>query len=259
MMSDHLVRPLEMESRYPYSADGQMATGETTPYLDPWILFAHLASATKRLRFMSSVYIPALRDPFTVAKALSTAALLTDERVLFGIGVGWMEEEFVLTERSFSGRGQRTDELVEVVRKLLSGEVVEHRGEHYDFGPVQMAPVPSRMPPVLAGGHSNVALRRAARMDGWIGVNYDIPQLTELLDVLARERASIGRADKQFDVATALNTPPSSEDVVRLERAGVTMILNPPLIDGSGSATDFGEKREQLEKFADQFIKPHSG
>ncbi len=145
-MSEHIVRPSQVASRYPYSATGEMATDETTPYLDPWVLVGALARATKQLRFMSYVYIPALRDPFSVAKSISTAAIVSNDRVLMGIGVGWMKEEFALVERAYEKRGRRTDELLEVVVKLVSGGMVEHHGEFYDFPPVQMAPVKPAKP-----------------------------------------------------------------------------------------------------------------
>ena len=151
-MSDHIIRPRTIESRYPYSLTGEMATDETTPYVDPWVLVGALSRATTRLRFLSYVYIPTLRDPFSVAKAVSTAAVVSDGRVMLGIGVGWMKEEFALVERAFAKRGARTDELIEVFRSLLSGEMVEYHGEFYDFPPVQMAPVPRRCPPILVGG-----------------------------------------------------------------------------------------------------------
>ena len=165
-MSDHVVRFRAGASRYPYAGTGRMAMDETAPYPDPWVLCGALARATQRLRFMTYVYIPALRDPFSVAKAISTAALVSNDRVLMGVGVGWMEEEFALLERPFRQRGRRTDEMLDVIRKLFSGEMVEHHREFYDFDPVQMAPAPLRRPPILVGGHSPGALRRAAPADG---------------------------------------------------------------------------------------------
>ncbi|TFG98020.1 MAG: TIGR03619 family F420-dependent LLM class oxidoreductase, partial [Myxococcales bacterium] len=207
-MSDHLVRPETLASSYPYAAAGQMATDGSTPYLDPWILIAHLARATRRVRFMPAVYIPALRDPFTVAKAVSTAAILSNDRVLLGIGVGWMEEEFALVERDFRRRGRRTDEMLEVVRKLFSGAMVEHHGEFYDFEPVQMAPAPPRCPRILVGGHSPSALARAAAADGWIGVNYELEAVLPILASLRAMRRSLGRAQLPFEAALALNAPP---------------------------------------------------
>lgn len=256
-MSDHIVRPNQVASRYPYSPTGRMAADENTPYLDPWVLVGALCRATRHLRFMSYVYIPALRDPFSVAKSISTAALLSNDRILLGIGVGWMEEEFALVERDFAQRGRRTDELIEVMRKLLSGEMVEHDGEFYDFPPVQMAPAPRRCPPVLVGGHSPVALRRAAASDGWLGVNYDVETVVPILETIRKLRREAGRETRPFDAAIALDSPPDTTDLERLEEAGVTMIVNPPLLRATGEMSSFSEKRDRLEAYAARYIVPN--
>ncbi len=257
-MSDHIVRPRSISSRYPYSATGEMATDETTPYLDPWVLVGALARATTRLRFLPYVYIPALRDPFTVAKAISTAAIVSDDRVSLGIGVGWMEEEFDLVERPFANRGRRTDEQIEVVRKLLTGEMIEHHGEFFDFPAVQMAPAPRRFPPVLIGGHSEIALRRAALSDGWLGVNYDLQTVLPILQTLRRLREEADRSELPFSVAIALNRPAVGDELERLEDAGVTMIVNPPVMRTTGERSSFEEKRERLEAYAARYVTPAS-
>jgi len=255
-MSDHIVRPRTIASRYPYSATGEMATDETTPYFDPWVLVGALARATSRLRFLSYVYIPTLRDPFSVAKAISTAAIVSHDRVSLGIGVGWMEEEFALVERPFPGRGSRTDELLAVVRKLLSGDMVEHHGEFYDFPPVQMAPAPRHFPPVLVGGHSKIALRRAAASDGWLGVNYDLETVLPILQTLRELRRASQREAQPFDAAIALNAPPEPGDIERLEAAGLTMIVNPPLLRTDGEMSSLAEKQDRLAAYAARHIAP---
>jgi probable F420-dependent oxidoreductase len=254
-MADHLVRPLAISSSYPYAVGGRMAMDESTPYLDPWLLSTSLARATQKIRFMPYVYIPALRDPFSVAKTISSAALLTNHRVLVGIGVGWMEEEFTLVEREFRHRGRRTDELMRVVQKLFSGEMVEHHGEFYDFEPVQMAPALPHPPPILVGGHSPVALRRAAAADGWLGVNYDADAVLPILGSLRELRREQGRESEPFDAAIALNAPMEVDEVRRLEDAGVTMLVNPPLLK-AGEMTSLDEKRVALESLAERVIEP---
>jgi probable F420-dependent oxidoreductase len=254
-MSDHLVRPRDVSSRYPYTKSGEIAAGTATPYPDCWVLAGALAQVTQHLRFMSAVYVLPMRDPFTAAKAISTAAVLSNGRVMLGIGVGWMEEEFTLTGQRFAGRGRRTDEMLEILRKLCSGEMEEHHGEFYDFGPVQMQPVPSVCPPVLVGGHSPVALRRAARSDGWIGVNYDLPQAFEMLAALEQARKNAGTRDRPFDAAIALNTEPTREDCMRLEDAGATILFNPPLGLPKPSAASLDSKRAEMAGFAERLIQ----
>ena len=253
-MSDHIVRPREIAPRYPYTATGQMATDETTPYLDPWVLIGTLARATTRLRFMPYVYIPTLRDPFSIAKSLATADRLSGGRVLFGVGVGWMEEEFDLVNQPFAQRGRRTDELLAVVRMLCGGGMVSHQGEFYNFPPVEMAPVPERFPPILVGGHSPVALRRAAASDGWLGVNYDVSAAIEILTTLGQLRRQLGREEHPFDAAIALNKPPEPEEIDQLERAGITMIVHPPVLRSDGTRSSLDEKCERLTAYAARYF-----
>ncbi|MCP4904444.1 MAG: LLM class flavin-dependent oxidoreductase [bacterium] len=180
--------------------------------------------------------------------------LVTPNRVLIGIGIGWMEEEFELVGRPFQERGRRTEELMQVARKLFSGERVEHHGEFYDFDPVQLAPVPKNHPPVLIGGHSPKALRRAAAADGWLGVNYDLEKVPPILAALREDRCELGREHAPFHVALALNDLSELEELHRLEEAGLSMIINPPAMSTSGEQTSLDEKREQLESYAKRFI-----
>jgi probable F420-dependent oxidoreductase len=254
-MSDHLVRPQDVASRYPYAAAGQMAAGTATPYPDCWVLAGALAQVTARVRFMPYVYVLPLRDPFSATKAITTAAVLTGERLMLGIGVGWMEEEFTLTGQPFARRGKRTDEMVEILRKLCSGDMEEHDGEFYDFGPLQMQPVPEHPPPILVGGHSPVALRRAARLDGWIGVNYDLPQALEHLGALLAARREAGTSDRPFEAALALNTEPDLDACRRLADAGATILVNPPLGIPNAATTPIEDKLDSLADFAERLIE----
>ncbi|MEZ4331006.1 MAG: TIGR03619 family F420-dependent LLM class oxidoreductase [Myxococcota bacterium] len=253
-LSDHLVRPRVVDSRYPYSADGRMEAGPATPYPDVWVTVAALAQATRRVRFLSSVYVLPLRDPFTVAKALSTAAVLSDERVILGVGVGWMAEEFALTGQRHAGRGRRADEMLVVIDKLFAGEMVEHQGEHYAFPPVQMQPVPSRRPPFWIGGESPAAVRRAVAHDGWIGVHYALEEALERTRAVVRLRRASDRAGEPFDVALALRAAPDRDARRRLEDAGVSVLLHPapwPADAGGWSAAD---RRGALERAAERLL-----
>jgi len=253
-LSDHLVRPADMASRYPYSADGRMEAGTATPYPDCWVTIAALAQVTSRVRFLSSVYVLPMRDPFTVAKAVSTAAVLSGERVMLGIGVGWMAEEFALTGQRFDARGRRSDEMLAVLAKLFTGEMVEHRGEFYAFAPLQMQPVPRRRPPVLVGGHSDSALRRAARHDGWIGVHYAFAEALERLARVRQLRRESGRGDAPFEAALALQEPPDRDAKKRLEDAGMTILLHPAPWPANDPTASLASRRDALELAAARLL-----
>ncbi len=250
-LSDHLVRPVRVASSYPYSADGLMAAASETHYPDVWVAAAAIAQATTRLQILSSVYVLPTRDPFTVAKSLATAAVLSGDRVMFGIGLGWMREEFELTGQPFEGRGARCDEMLTLIAKLLAPGPVEHHGALYDVPPLYMAPTPRRVPPILVGGHSEVALRRAARHDGWLGVNYP---LTDAPAIVARALAARAAADtavrtQPFEVALAINEPLDRSMIEELAAAGVTLLIHPP---GPFDPTccDLAARRGHLQAFA---------
>ena len=158
-VSDHLVNPVTTRSPYPYTKDGSRRWEMGTPWPDPWVTIGHLAAVTDRIRFLTTVYILPARTPVHVAKQVGTAAVLSGNRVDLGVGMGWMEEEFELMGVPFSKRGRRADEMLELLPRLWSGEVVEHHGEHFDVPPLEMLPAPTAPVPIIVGGLSEVALR----------------------------------------------------------------------------------------------------
>jgi len=167
-ISDHVAHPERIESPYPYTRDGTLRWTEDTAWPDPWVAIGAMAAVTSRVRFLTNVYVLALRNPFLAARAVATAAALSGDRVALGVGVGWCREEFDLAGQPFAHRGARTDEMIEVLRKLWSGAFVEHHGRFYDFPRVRVLPAPGAPVPIYGGGLSEPALRRAARLDGWL-------------------------------------------------------------------------------------------
>ncbi len=165
---DHVVNLETLETPYPYTRDGQRRWQPFSDWLDPWVLSGALAQVTSRLRFVTTVYIPAMRNPYSAAKAIGTAAVLASGRIELGIGVGWCREEFALMGEQFDARGKRTDEMIRLMRELWSPGWSEFDGEFYKTPRLEMRPTPPPIP-VYVGGLSDAALRRAARNDGWIG------------------------------------------------------------------------------------------
>ena len=257
--ADHLITPAEINSPYPYAPDGKAWWDPNTHFPDTWAMYSALAQHTTTLHFMPTIYIVPMRDPFTLAKSLSTAAFFSNNRVILGLGVGWMAEEFALTGQSWKNRGRRTDEMLDVMAKLMAGGMVEHHGLFYDFPPMQMAPATTKPVPVWIGGHSDAALRRAARNDGWIGVNYDFETLVPLLKKLDAERARVPDTNKPFDIFVTLNEVPDVDTVRRLEDLGVTSYNNPPWLFEGIVSSSLEEKRASLERFAERLIRPING
>ena len=256
-ISEHLATPREIRTRYPYTDDGKPMWASNDDFPDPWVLIAAMAQETRRIRFMPFVYVLPMRDPFSVAKVVSSAAALSGERVVLGAGTGWMEEEFALVDREFSRRGRRTDEMIDVIGKLLSGRSVDHSGEFYAFEGLHMAPTPVKPIEVRIGGLNRLALRRAARHDGWLGLSHTPEEVREIVGFLDRERKSLSREKTPFDVMVAHY--PTSNDVGEYEvyrDAGVNSVNVPPWRYRGMDSISLDEKRRSLEEFAERFIVP---
>jgi probable F420-dependent oxidoreductase len=218
-LGDHLISPVGYASDYPYSPTGGPGHAVDTPMLDVWVNAAHLAAHTTTLKIGSGVLVLPLRSPFVTARAVASAQLLSGGRILLGVGTGWLREEFDAVGEDFDGRGRRTDEAIGILRSLWSGEVVEHDGESFSFGPVQFVPA-VEPPPVVVGGTSKPALRRAARLgDGWYGPSVPLEQSVAARDAIAKHRAELGR-DGEFAYWARAPLPLERDEVLRFREAG---------------------------------------
>lgn len=256
---DHLVKPAAYAQSYLYSEDGRPPWDPkdpswTPPYADPWILFSVLAQATTRLRFMPYVYVLPMRDPVMVAKQLATAAFFSQDRMVLGVGSGWLQEEFELVRADWKTRGARLDEMLAIIALLHEGRDVEYHGRHYDLPRCRMRPVPSRRVPVMVGGHSDAALQRAARSDGWLGVDYElddlVPLVRRLLDLRRREE----RGAEPFEVFAVLKRFPDLDTLRRMADLGVTMTQDYAWFYKGEPFSSLDHKRDTMQRFAEQTI-----
>ena len=247
--SDHVVYPETLDTPYPYTDDGSRRYDETSVFPDPWVAIGALSSVTTRLRFTNNVFVLAMRNPFVAAKAISTAAVMSGDRVTLTIGVGWSNLEFELLGQSFRNRGRRTDEMLAIMRKLWTGEFVEHRGEFYDFGPLSMQPAPKRAIPIWVGGISDRALARAARYDGWISDLQPAADIVESIEKIRKLRAEQGN-DAPFDVMASASDTYDVDGYEALGRAGVTHILTMPWAFYHGLTSDLEEQCDGIRRFA---------
>jgi probable F420-dependent oxidoreductase len=254
-VSEHVFYPQKLASKYPYSPDGTPVFSAETPWLDPWVQIAAMAAVTKTLRFVTGVYILPLRHPLEVAKAVASAALLSHDRVGLGVGAGWMREEFDVLGREFQGRGKRLDEMIAVLRKVWAGGMVEHHGTYYDFPPLQMSPAPSTAPPILIGGQSEAAFKRAARLgDGWVGSGHAPDQVLGVMARLNELRRQAGREREPFDAVLVLSAPADVNQLRRFEDAGVTSLVSWPLLFTVGPQASLADKRRYLETYGNDVI-----
>lgn len=259
-VSDHVVHPERIRSPYPYTPDGQPRWPAFTPWPDPLVAIGAMAAVTERLRFVTSIFVLPMRNPFLVAKAVGTAAVMSGNRVGLGIGAGWMADEFALLEQPFARRGARMDEMLEVMRKLWAGGMVEHRGDFYGFERLEMSPVPSAPVPVYAGGLSAPALRRAATLcDGWISDLHSTEELRGLVGQLAERRADSPRAGERFDVLAAVNDAFDVDGYRRVADVGVTQLMTKPWVFYGGETDELSAQCEGIRRFGEDVVSRFAG
>ncbi|MFM9033918.1 MAG: TIGR03619 family F420-dependent LLM class oxidoreductase, partial [Mycobacterium sp.] len=245
---DHVVNLETLATPYPYTPDGQRRWQPFTDWPDPWVLVGALSQATSRLKFVTTVYIPAMRDPYSAAKAVGTAACLSGGRVELGVGVGWCEEEFDLLGQRFARRGRRTDEMLELMKALWRPGWTEFDGEFYRTPRLEMTPTPPRIP-IYAGGLSDIALRRAARNDGWIGDLIGMDQAVSSVARIRELRAEKGLGMEGFTVITPLVDAYLPEHYERAAAAGITAVLTMPWMFYSGPTATLAEKIDGMRRF----------
>lgn len=255
---DHVVDLEELATPYPYTPDGARRWDSAAAWPDPWVLIGSLAAITTRLRFLTSVYVPTIRSPYQVAKSVGTAAVLSGNRVSLGVGIGWCREEFELLGQDFTTRGRRTDEALALLAALWTPGWTEFEGEFYTAPRLTMEPTPTERIPILVGGLSEVAFRRAARHDGWIGDIYPVDEAITLAGRLAQVRREAG-ADGDFTVVAALSDAFLPEHFARAEAGGVTDCWTMPWAYYHGPDATLEQKVDALERFAREVVVPVNG
>ena len=189
VIPDSICYPLHADSVYPYSPDGSREFLEGKPFVEPFSLIPALGAVTSRIRFTTFVVKMPIRNPVLLAKQATSTAVLTGNRLVLGVGTSPWREDYDLLGVDWASRGRRMDESIAILRGLAAGGYFEHHGRCFDLPPVQIAPVPTEPIPVLIGGHSDAALRRAARLgDGWMHGGGDPAELPRLLARLAELR-----------------------------------------------------------------------
>jgi len=257
VVSDHLIFPQPLRTPYPYTASGRPRWSPETPWPDPLIAIAAMATATRKIRFLTSIYLLPLRHPVVAAKQIATAALYAEDRLILGVGAGWMREEFELLGERFDRRGRRLLEQVEVMRKLWRGGTVQHEGEFYSIPPLQMAPALERPVPIWGGGTSEPALRRAAtRLDGWVSEIQTAAEVETALERLAKHREQAGRAHLPFGSCVTAIDVADLEGYRALASLGVQYLITVPWAVYGVASDDVERKCKAIRRFAEEVIAP---
>lgn len=260
MSGDHAVYPESIAPDYPYSETGLPPMQPDDEYPDQTAIFAAMAAVTTTLQFTCGVYVLPLRNPHEVARAAASLSILSSNRFILGIGVGWMKEEFDIYGVDFRTRGKRTDEMIEVMHKLWRGEMVEHNGEHFEFPRVQLSPVPATPPRIYVGGTSKAALRRTAlHGDGYIGAGTAPEAVGPLLQNLQQLRAEAGRESVPFEAMLGITAAPDPGLYRNLQADGLESTVAPPFAYALGKKySSLDEKKRYLEGYAEAIIRNFS-
>jgi probable F420-dependent oxidoreductase len=232
---EHVVVPSGYESKYPYDKSGKMAGGaEDYDLPDPLIWLAYVAAITDRIKLATGILIVPQRNPLVLAKEVATLDALSHGRMILGVGVGWLEEEFVALGVPFADRGRRLDDYLAAMRALWQQDKASVDTTYTSFANCISRPRPVRgTVPIVVGGHSPAAARRAAKFgDGFFPGAGKIDELRSLLDVLRRECDAIGRDPSEIELTLAGGGRTFDETASRieqLEELGVDRLILPPL------------------------------
>ncbi len=227
---EHVMIPETYESRYPYSPQGKMPITPDVPLVDPLVTLACVAGATKTLKLGTGVNILPQANPLLLAKQVASLDFLSGGRFLFGVGTGWLAEEYAAMGVPFERRGARFDDYLAAMKKVWSGEVVEHHGEFVRWENFRSYPLPVQRPhpPILIGGASDRALRRVVELgDGYIVPNDSIEHAEELVGRLRRVAGELGRDPSTIEITAKWISFKQPDGLARLRDLGAARVIVP--------------------------------
>jgi len=247
------------ESKYPYAGDygtDVPVPDPTAPIIDPIIAMTWAAAATTRIEVGSGIVILPQRNPVVLAKEVATLDALSGGRAVLGVGVGWCKEEYDAVGADWPGRGKRTDEHIAALRALWNDTASSFHGETVNFDRAYLFPKPARPGglPILVGGESDVALKRAARLgDGWIAFKIPVGDAAARIARLRALTAEQGRDPDRLRIVTAIFSHTSLDDMKRYRDAGVTEFN---LVTAGELPLDEAGLTAGLEDFARRLLEP---
>ena len=255
-MSDHIVFPTQLRSPYPYSPDGKLPLDPTNPLLEPFTVLSYAAAVTKTIKLGTSVVIIPYRDPLVTAKIVSSLDVLSGGRFIFGVGVGWLDEEFRVLRQNLRDRAAQTREALLAMQACWTQDDPEFHGTFFDFSGIKFAPKPRQKPhpPIWFGGNSMPALKRAVELgNGWHAVWQTPEEVAEKAAILRDLCAKAGKNFANFAITINVNNrvPLTVENVKKYEAVGVSMMFIPRSFQA-----DVDTMIENMEKFAKEVKEP---
>jgi probable F420-dependent oxidoreductase len=252
---DSICYPKVSGSKYPYTPDGNREFLDGKPFIEPFSLIPAMGAVTQRLRFTTFVAKLPIRLPVLVAKSAASVAVITGNRFGFGVGLSPWPEDFAACGQDWKTRGKRMDEMIEIIRGLLSGDYFEFHGVHYDIDSIKICPVPTQPLPILVGGHSEPMLRRAARIgDGWMHAGSDQETLERLIARIGELRREYGRDREPFEIHAISPDGYTIDGIRRLEDLGVTDVIVSLRNPYEPDAQTLEQKIDALRQFADDVV-----
>jgi probable F420-dependent oxidoreductase len=255
-VSDHIVFPIELTSPYPYSPDGKLPLDPTHPLLEPFTVLSYAAAVTKTVKLGTSVIIVPYRDPIISAKIIASLDVLSGGRFIFGVGVGWLGEEFQALRLDLKNRASQTREALLAMKACWTQDDPEFHGKFYDFGGIKFAPKPCQTPhpPIWFGGNSMPALKRAVELGtGWHAVWETPEEVAEKAKIIRGLCDKAGTSFDDFAITINVNhkVPLTVENVKKYEEAGVSMMFMPRSFQA-----DVDTMIENMETFAKDVKEP---
>lgn len=256
---DSIGYPEHSDAIYPYTADGDRSFLEGKEFIEPFVLAGYLGALTEKIRFTTFVVKFAVRSPVLAAKEAFSVATLTGNRLGLGVGIGSSPypDDYLMAGVDPAHKGARLDEAIDIFRGLETGEFFSYRGRFYDVPSMKVCPVPTRPIPLLIGGHSDAALKRAAtKADGWMHAGGPNDALEAMIAKLTALRTEAGKAHVPFEIHAASPDGRSVDGCRRLEDLGVTDVIvgfrNPYIVGQDPQPLQ--DKLARLRRFADEVI-----
>jgi probable F420-dependent oxidoreductase len=227
---EHVMVPQDYASKYPYSADGKMGARPETNFVDPLIALSAIAANTKTLRLGTGINIVSQANPLLLAKQAASLDFVSGGRFMLGAGIGWLREEFDAMGVPFEGRGARFDDYIAAMKKVWSGDVVEHRSDYINWSGFKSFPIPQGEGgiPIIMGGTKGKIYERVARHgDGWF-LPVDSPEaLAPKLKPLAAACEAVGRDPETVEISCMWNMQGGLDNIKAFEDAGASRIIVP--------------------------------
>jgi len=253
---DSLLYPKASDTSYSYTDDGGREFLENKPFLESFVLAAAIGATTNRLELTTNVVKLPVRPPVYSAKLAASVAALTGDRFNFGVGLSVWPEDYAAMGVDYAKRGKRFDECIQIVRGLCAGDYFEFHGEFYDIAPIKLNPAPGKPLPILIGGHSDAALQRAARNDGFLATGLMPDELGHAVLKINEYRTRYGTDSKPFRIFNTFFGDLTPDLRKQMEDAGATDLVMAfrNLYAVESDSEPLQDKLDVMARFADRVI-----